>query len=55
MPAVSEDQRTLFCIAAAVKKGETPRDYSPEATKLADENSQETLDEYCKAPVQKKG
>ena len=54
MPAVSEDQRTKFCIAAAIKRGDTPRSYSPECAKMADENSQETLDEYCKSPIKKK-
>jgi len=53
MPATSEAQKTLFCIALAIKRGETPRSYSAEAAKLADGNSEETLREYCKAPVEK--
>lgn len=54
MPATSEAQRTLFCIALAIKRGETPKSYSKEAARLAEENSEETLRDYCKAPVKKK-
>ena len=53
MPSTSENQRKLFCIAQSVKEGKTPRDYSKEATKLADENSLETLKDYCEQPVKK--
>ena len=51
MPATSEDQRTLWCIALAIKRGETPASYSKEAAKIASENSEETLKDYCEAPV----
>lgn len=53
MPATSENQRTLFCIALAIKRGETPKSYSAEAAKLAEQNDEETLRDYCKAPVKK--
>lgn len=53
MPATSSAQRTLFCIALAIKRGEQPRSYSAEAAKIADENSEETLKDYCEAPVEK--
>lgn len=54
MPAVSPDQRTLFCIALSIKEGKTSPDYSPEAAKLAEQMSLEKLKEYCKEPVKKK-
>lgn len=53
MPATSEAQRKLFCIALSIKRGETPASYSKQAAKLAEENSEETLKEYCEAPVKK--
>ena len=54
-PAVSENQRTLACIALAIKRGETPRSYSAEAAKMADSMSEEELELYCKSKVEKKG
>ena len=47
MPAYSEAQRRLFCIALSIKRGETPASYSKTAAKLAKENSEETLKDYC--------
>lgn len=47
MPATSEAQRKLFCIALSIKRGETPASYSKEAAKIAEENSEETLVDYC--------
>jgi len=55
MPATSERQRTLFCIAESIKKGKTSRNYSKQATKLANTMSLEKLKEYCEAPIAKKG
>jgi len=54
MPAVSEKQRTLFCIALSIKRGKTSSDYSKEAAKMAAKNSEEVLKEYCESPVKKK-
>jgi len=51
MPATSESQRKLFCIALSIKQGETKASYSAEAAKLAEENDLETLKEYCEEPV----
>ena len=51
MPATSEAQRKLFCIALSIKKGETPKNYSAQAAKLAEGNSEETLSHYCEEPV----
>jgi hypothetical protein len=48
-PAKTEDQRQLFCIALSIKRGKTPRSYSKQAAKMADEMSEEVLREYCEA------
>lgn len=53
MPATSESQRKLFCIALSIKRGETPASYSKEGARLASENSEETLKDYCESPVKK--
>jgi len=50
---VSENQKTLACIALAIKRGETPRSYSEEAAKMADSMSEEKLSEWCKGPLKK--
>lgn len=50
---VNENQKTLACIALAIKRGETPRSYSEEAAKMADSMSEEKLSEWCKGPVKK--
>jgi len=52
MPSTSKNQRTLFCIALSIKRGETPRTYSAEAAKMADEMSEEQLRDYCEAPAE---
>jgi len=54
-PATSERQRKLFCIALSIKRGETAKSYSREAARLAEENSEETLKDYCEQPIKKKG
>lgn len=48
MPATSESQRKLFCIALSIKRGETPASYSKQAAKMASEMSEEQLADYCK-------
>lgn len=53
MPATSKRQRTLMCIALSIKRGQTPRSYSAQAAKLADQMSEEQLREYCEQPVKK--
>jgi len=55
MPAVSEAQRRLFCIALSIKRGQTKASYSKGAARLANENDEQTLVDYCKAPVKKGG
>jgi len=50
---VSENQKTLACIALAIKRGETPKSYSEEAAKMANSMSEEKLSEWCKGPLKK--
>jgi len=47
----SKNQKTLACIALAIKRGETPRSYSAEAAKMADSMTEEQLKDYCLQPV----
>lgn len=51
MPATSEEQRKLFCIALSIKRGKTSKSYSKQAAKMAEEMSEATLKEYCEAKV----
>ncbi len=53
MPAKSERQRTLACIALAIKRGEQPRSYSQQAAKMADTMTETELEHYCKNKVKK--
>ena len=53
MPSVSERQRKLMCIALSIKQGKTPASYSKEASRLANEMSEEQLAEYCGGKVKK--
>jgi len=53
MPATSENQRQLFCIALSIKRGETPESYSAKAAKMAETMSEEELREYCESPIKK--
>jgi len=49
MPATSESQRKLSCIALSIKKGGTPASYSKQAAKMAETMSEQQLEDYCKA------
>lgn len=51
MPATSEKQKRLFCVALSIKKGDTPASYSKQAAKMASEMSEEQLAEFCKGQV----
>lgn len=53
MPATSEKQKTLSCIALSIKRGKTSPDYSKEAAKMASEMSEEQLKDYCEGKVKK--
>jgi len=52
-PAVSEQQRKLFCIALSIKRGKTPKGYSPEAAEMAKTMTLKQLRDYCGSPVKK--
>jgi len=47
MPATSEKQRKLFCIALSMKLGKTPKSYSADGAKMAREMSVKQLREFC--------
>lgn len=53
MPANTESQRKLFCIALSIKRGKTPASYSKQATKMASQMSEQQLADYCGEPVKK--
>ncbi len=46
MPAKSESQHKLACMALAVKKNELSKDYSKSATEMANSMTEEQLREY---------
>lgn len=54
MPSTSEKQRRLMGIALAIKRGKTPKSYSPSAAKLAKTMTVDQLREYA-AEVKPKG
>ena len=51
MPAESEAQRRLMCLALSMKQGTTPKSRSKQAAKLAETMSEEQLREFCKSKV----
>ena len=53
MPATSEDQRKLMCVALSMKRGKTPKSYSKQAAKMCDEMTEAQLKEYCQSKVKK--
>jgi len=54
MPSTSPKQRALMCIALAMKRGQTPKNYSKAAAKIADQMTEQQLADYCEQPVQQK-
>ena len=52
-PAVSQRQRILAGIALAIARGETPKDYSPEAAEMARTMSQKSLRDFAKKPIKR--
>lgn len=54
MPAESEQQRKLFCIAYSIKQGLTPKSYSKQAAKMAEDMSEEQLRDFCKSEAKSK-
>lgn len=53
MPSVSEAQRSLWCMAQAIKESKMKPSYSKKAAEIAANNSLETIKHYCEEPVQK--
>jgi len=53
MPAVSESQRKLFCLALSIKKGKTAPNVSAEASKIVNTMTLKEIEKYCKEPVKK--
>lgn len=53
MPSVSENQKTLACIALAIKTGKTKSSYSAEGAKMAETMSEQQLRDMCEKPVKK--
>ena len=49
MPATSEAQRRLMCIALSIRLGKTPAKYSPEAAEMAKTMSLADLKEFCRS------
>lgn len=48
MPAVSKKQKRFLSIALAIKKGKTPKSYSPEAAKAAETMSKKALEHFAR-------
>jgi len=53
MPAESKSQKTLFCMALAVKEGKLSPTYSKKAKQMADSMSKKDLEEFCHSEVKK--
>ena len=49
MPATSESQRRLACIALSIKLKKTSKSYSPEAAKMAETMSLQDLKDFCRS------
>ena len=47
MPSVSKSQQRLAGIALAIKRGETPKSYSPQAAKMAKSMTVKELREFA--------
>jgi hypothetical protein len=54
MPAVSERQRKAMAIALSMKRGETPKSYSPKLSKLAKFMSEQQLRDFAKKTKKRK-
>lgn len=52
MPASSEQQRRLACLALSIKTGKTPASRSAQAAKMAESMTVEQLEEFCKSKVE---
>ena len=48
MPAKSESQRKLMCLALSIKRGKTDPTVSPEAAKIVNTMTLKQIEDYCK-------
>lgn len=53
MPATSESQRRLMCLALSMKKGKTMPNVSEAAAKMANTMTMKQLEDFCKPAVKK--
>jgi len=53
MPAESQKQKTLMCMALAVKEGKLSPTYSKKAKQMADSMSKKDLEEFCHSDIKK--
>ena len=51
MPAVNSKQRTLACMALAVKEGKLSPTYSKKAKQMADSMNIKQLQDYCHSDI----
>ena len=51
MPAESEGQRRLMCLALSIKLGKAKASSSPEAARMAKDMSVKQLSEFCRSKV----
>lgn len=49
MPATSEAQRRLACLALSIKLGKTPKSRSEQAAKMAESMSEKQLRDFCES------
>ncbi len=51
MPSISKKQRTLACIALAIKQGKGSHLKNERSVAMAESMTEEQLEEFCKQPV----
>ena len=54
MPAETEKQRRLMCLALSIKQGLTPKSRSKQATEIAGQMSEAQLKDFCKSEAKEK-
>jgi len=52
MPATSESQKRLMCLALSIKLGKTPASKSPQAAKMAKTMTLKQLKDFCESKVE---
>ena len=51
MPSVSKSQKSLACMALAMKRGKMKHEFSAQAHKMMQSMSEDELKEYCEGPA----